>query len=206
MSQETKAGAPASKTFTTVTGVVITHRQLIMVMVGVMLGILLSALDSTVVGPAMFKIIKDLKGLEHYAWVTTAYLFTSTVTVPIFGKLGDLYGRKWLFVGGMVVFMIGSALSGLSSGTADFNLTGSDHPRPHQSAWPQLIFFRAFQGIGGGYHVRHVPSPSSATWCRPPSADAGRVCSAPSSALRVSSARPSAATSPTISAGSGSST
>ena len=81
---------------------------------GVMLGMLLSALDQTVVGPAMFKIIKDLKGLEHYAWVTTAYLLTSTITVPIVGKLGDLYGRKWFFVGGMVVFMVGSALSGLA--------------------------------------------------------------------------------------------
>src|SRR3954452_7984988 len=99
-------------------------RQLIIIMIGVMLGLLLAALDQTVVGPAMFRIIKDLKGLEHYAWVTTAYLLTSTVTVPIFGKLGDLYGRKWLCVGGMVVFMIGSALSGLAGGTEPFNLFG----------------------------------------------------------------------------------
>ena len=80
-------------------------RQLWVIMAGVMLGLLLAALDQTVVGPAMFKIIRDLQGLEHYAWVTTAYLLTSTVTVPIAGKLGDLYGRKWFFVGGMVLFI-----------------------------------------------------------------------------------------------------
>src|SRR5690349_13505119 len=124
MSQNIEAKPAAGKTFTTVTGVTISHRQLYTIMLGVMLGVLLSAPDSTVVGPAMCKIIKDLKGLEHYAWVTTAYLLTSTITVPIFGKLGDLYGRKWLFVGGMVVFMTGSALSGLASGTEAFNLFG----------------------------------------------------------------------------------
>src|SRR5215217_6677722 len=99
-------------------------RQLYVILGGVMLGVLLAALDQTVVGPAMFKIIRDLRGLEHYAWVTTAYLLTSTVAVPIFGKLGDLYGRKWLYISGMIVFMIGSALSGLASGTADFDLFG----------------------------------------------------------------------------------
>jgi EmrB/QacA subfamily drug resistance transporter len=149
MSQNLDTNPPVGKTFTTVTGVTISHRQLYMIMVGVMLGILLSALDSTVVGPAMFKIIKDLKGLEHYAWVTTAYLLTSTITVPIFGKLGDLYGRKWLFVGGMVVFMIGSALSGLSSGTEAFNLFGLS-VSGLTTGMAQLIFFRALQGVGAG--------------------------------------------------------
>ena len=94
--------AAASKMLTTTTGGQISHQQLLIVMAGIMLGVLLAALDQTVVGPAMFKIINDLKGLEHYAWVTTAYLLTSTVSVPIAGKLGDLYGRKWFFVGGMV--------------------------------------------------------------------------------------------------------
>src|SRR3954451_6117983 len=103
-------------------------RQLYVIMGGVMLGLLLAALDQTVVGPAMFKIIKDLKGLEHYAWVTTAYLLTSTVFVPVAGKLGDLYGRKWFFFGGVVIFMLGSALSGLSSGTEAFNLFGLTVP------------------------------------------------------------------------------
>ena len=103
-------------------------RQLLLIMGGVMLGLLLAALDQTIVGPAMFKIIKDLKGLEHYAWVTTAYLLTSTVSVPVFGKLGDLYGRKWFFVGGMVLFVLASALCGFSSGTDPFNLFGLTVP------------------------------------------------------------------------------
>src|SRR5690242_17725567 len=136
-------------------GAHISQRQLIIIMGGIMLGVLLAALDQTVVGPAMFKIIKDLKGLEHYAWVTTAYLLTSTVTVPIFGKLGDLYGRKWFFVGGMVVFMIGSALSGLSSGTDAFNLLGLTVPGL-TTGMAELIFFRAIQGIGGGMMIANA--------------------------------------------------
>jgi EmrB/QacA subfamily drug resistance transporter len=135
--------------YTTTTGVQISHRQLLAAMLGVMLGVLLAALDQTVVGPAMFKIIRDLRGLEHYAWVTTAYLLTSTIAVPIFGKLGDLYGRKWLFVGGMVVFMIGSALSGLASGTGEFNLAGLT-VSGLTVGMAQLIAFRALQGIGAG--------------------------------------------------------
>src|SRR5436309_10399202 len=83
-------------------------KQLYVILGGVMLGLLLAALDQTVVGPAMFRIIRDLRGLEHYAWVTTAYLLTSTITVPIAGKLGDMFGRKWFFVGGMVVFVAAS--------------------------------------------------------------------------------------------------
>jgi EmrB/QacA subfamily drug resistance transporter len=130
-------------------GAHISQQQLLIIMGGVMLGVLLAALDQTVVGPAMFKIIKDLKGLEHYAWVTTAYLLTSTVTVPIFGKLGDLYGRKWFFVGGVIVFMIGSALSGLASGTGEFNFLGVAVPGL-TDGMAQLIIFRGLQGIGGG--------------------------------------------------------
>src|SRR5438067_10890576 len=103
-------------------------KQLYLILGGVMLGLLLAALDQTVVGPAMFRIIRDLRGLEHYAWVTTAYLLTSTVTVPIAGKVGDLFGRKWFFVGGMVIFIAASMLSGLSSGTTEFNLLGLTVP------------------------------------------------------------------------------
>lgn len=124
-------------------------RQLYIIMGGVMLGLLLAALDQTVVGPAMFRIIRDLKGLEHYAWVTTAYLLTSTVTVPIAGKLGDLFGRKWFFVGGMVIFIGASMLSGLSSGTDEFNLAGLTVPGL-TVGMAELILFRALQGIGGG--------------------------------------------------------
>ena len=150
MAQSTAAqGQPRGKTVTTTTGIVITQRQLLIIMGGIMLGILLGALDQTIVGPAMFQIIKDLKGLEHYAWVTTAYLLTSTVAVPIFGKLGDLYGRKWFFVGGIVLFMVGSALSGLSSGIDQFSLFGIAPPGL-TVGMAELIFFRALQGIGGG--------------------------------------------------------
>jgi len=80
----------------------------------------------------MPRIIADLGGFAHYTWVTTAYLVTSTVVLPIVGKLTDIYGRKWIYIGGIVIFLLGSALSGLSQ-----DMT-------------QLIFFRAFQGIGAG--------------------------------------------------------
>src|SRR5437764_15244830 len=83
-------------------------KNLLVVMIGIMLGILLGALDSTVVGPAMPKIIGELNGFEHYAWVFTAYMLTSTISVPIFGKLGDMYGRKWFFIGGIILFVASS--------------------------------------------------------------------------------------------------
>src|SRR5215207_9363149 len=128
MARANTAEQRGTKMVTTTSGVQISQRQLLTIMAGIMLGILLAALDQTVVGPAMFKIIQDLQGLEHYAWVTTAYMLTSTVSVPIVGKLGDLYGRKWFFIAGIVVFLAGSALSGLSSGTEDFNLLGLTVP------------------------------------------------------------------------------
>src|SRR3954452_12342799 len=124
-------------------------RQLIIILGGVILGLLLAALDQTVVGPAMFRIIRDLRGLEHYAWVTTAYLLTSTITVPIAGKLGDMFGRKWFFVTGMVIFIGASMLCGLSSGTEPFSLFGITVPGL-TVGMAELIFFRAIQGIGGG--------------------------------------------------------
>jgi EmrB/QacA subfamily drug resistance transporter len=107
-------------------------RQLAIALVGIMLGLLLSALDQTIVGTAMPRIIADLGGLEHYAWVATAYLLTSTASVPIFGKLSDIYGRKNFFIGGMLLFMLGSVLCGASQSML------------------QLILFRGLQGIAGG--------------------------------------------------------
>ncbi|MDO8673480.1 MAG: MDR family MFS transporter [Dehalococcoidia bacterium] len=104
----------------------------IMVMVGIMVGMLLAAIDQTVVGTAMPRIIADLNGLQHYAWVFTAYMLTSTVMVPIYGKLSDIYGRRPFFLAGIVIFLIGSALSGLSQ-----DMT-------------QLIIFRGIQGLGAG--------------------------------------------------------
>src|SRR6478672_893602 len=130
-------------------------KQLYTIMGGVMLGLLLAALDQTVVGPAMFRIIRDLRGLEHYAWVTTAYLLTSTVTVPIAGKLGDLFGRKWFFVGGMVIFIGASMLCGLAGGTEEFSMFGLTIPGL-TVGMAELIFFRALQGIGGGLMIANA--------------------------------------------------
>lgn len=107
-------------------------RQLAIAVTGVLLGLLLSALDGTIVGTAMPRIIADLGGLEHYAWVATVYLLGSTAAVPIFGKLSDLYGRKWFYVGGLLLFMLASALCGLSQ------------------SMTQLIAFRGLQGVAGG--------------------------------------------------------
>jgi len=110
----------------------ISKQQKALIMVGVLLAIFLAALDSTIIGTAMPTIVKDLGGLNHLSWVFTAYMLASTVTVPIYGKLSDIYGRKWFFFAGIVIFMIGSILSGLSQDMI------------------QLIIFRSLQGIGGG--------------------------------------------------------
>ncbi|MGH7203422.1 MAG: MFS transporter [Candidatus Levyibacteriota bacterium] len=110
----------------------ITQQQKIIVMIGTILAMFLAALDQTIVGTAMPKIVKELNGLEHLSWVFTAYMLASTVTVPLAGKLSDIFGRKLFFLGGIIVFLIGSALSG----------------QAHTMG--QLILFRAFQGIGAG--------------------------------------------------------
>ena len=107
-------------------------RQLAIAVGGVLLGLLLSALDGTIVGTAMPRVVAELGGLEHYAWVATVYLLGSTAAVPIFGKLSDLYGRKWFYVGGLLLFMLASALCGLSQ------------------SMTQLIAFRGLQGVAGG--------------------------------------------------------
>lgn len=99
-------------------------------MIGVLLGMLLASLDQTIVSTALPRIIGEFNGLDRYTWVTTAYLLTSTVMIPIYGKLSDLFGRKIIFLIGIVLFLIGSAASGLSQ---DMN---------------QLTAFRAFQGLG----------------------------------------------------------
>ena len=111
--------------------------RLAAVIAGTMLGMLLAALDQTIVGTAMPRVIAELNGLEHYAWVFTGYMLASTVSVPIYGKLSDIYGRRIFFVGGMVLFLLGSALSGLSQ-----DMT-------------QLIVFRAVQGFDA--IALHVP-------------------------------------------------
>jgi EmrB/QacA subfamily drug resistance transporter len=98
----------------------------------VMLGLFLSAMDQTIVGTAMPRIIADLSGLELYAWVFTSYMLCSTTLVPVIGKMGDIYGRKQFLIGGVVVFLTGSMLCGLSQSMV------------------QLIVFRGVQGLGGG--------------------------------------------------------
>src|ERR1700687_174700 len=105
------------------------RRDLVLTVAGLMLGLLLAALDQTIVGTAMPRIVSELQGFEHYAWVTTAYLLTSTAVVPISGKLSDMYGRKFFLLGSSAMFVLTSALCGLSQ-----DMT-------------QLIVFRGLQGI-----------------------------------------------------------
>jgi EmrB/QacA subfamily drug resistance transporter len=109
---------------------------------GVAIVFLLSALDQTIVATAMPRIISELNGLALYSWVTTAYLLSSTVMVPIWGKLGDLFGRKPVLLAGITIFLAGSWLSGLSGEFGPMPLIGG--------GMVQLIVFRAIQGIGGG--------------------------------------------------------
>jgi EmrB/QacA subfamily drug resistance transporter len=110
--------------------------------IGVMIVFLLSALDQTIVATAMPVIISQLHGLELYSWVTTAYLLSSTVMVPVWGKLGDLYGRKPVLLAGIGLFLVGSWLAGLAGEFGDLPLLGG--------GMVQLIVFRAVQGLGGG--------------------------------------------------------
>src|SRR5206468_1602488 len=140
-----QALAPAIKEETPAVG----GRRLIVIMVSVLLGILLAALDQTIVGPALPRIIGELHGFEHYSWVVTMYLLTSTISVPIFGKLSDMYGRKWFYMGGIAIFLLGSALSGLSSGTELFTLFGRTFSGL-TVGMTELILFRGLQGLGAG--------------------------------------------------------
>lgn len=108
------------------------RRETLLTMLGVLMVMLLASLDQTIVGTAMPHIIANLNGFNEYTWVTTAYLLTSTVMVPIYGKLSDIFGRKPIFMIGVTLFLAGSALSGASQ------------------TMLQLILFRGFQGIGAG--------------------------------------------------------
>jgi EmrB/QacA subfamily drug resistance transporter len=108
------------------------RKQVLITLIGVLLAMFLSSLDQTIVGVAMPRIIADLGGFTHYTWVTTAYLITSTVMLPITGKITDMYGRKLLYIIGISIFTIGSLLCGLSQ------------------TMTHIILFRGFQGIGAG--------------------------------------------------------
>src|SRR5215510_16497351 len=109
------------------------HRQRVrLIFAALLLVLLLASLDQTIVSTALPTIVGDLGGLEHLSWVVTAYLLASTVVGPIYGKLGDLYGRKLVLQVAIVIFLIGSALCGISQNMGE------------------LIAFRALQGIGAG--------------------------------------------------------
>jgi EmrB/QacA subfamily drug resistance transporter len=110
----------------------LSHRAKLEILFAVMLGLFLGALDQTIVGPALPTIVTQLSGNDYYVWAVTIYLLTSTITVPFWGKLSDIYGRKPIFMIGIVIFLIGSALSGLSQNMG------------------MLILFRGIQGIGAG--------------------------------------------------------
>jgi len=113
-------------------GDTLSRRRIGFVLASVMLGMLLSALDQTVVGTAMPRIVEDLNGFDHYVWVTTGYLLATAASMPIWGKLSDAYGRKRFYALGMGIFVVGSALCGQAHGMT------------------ALIAFRALQGLGAG--------------------------------------------------------
>jgi EmrB/QacA subfamily drug resistance transporter len=110
----------------------LSHKQILIVFGGLMAGMLLAALDQTIVSTALPTIVGEFGGLEHLSWVVTAYLLTSTAATPIFGKVSDLYGRRRIFQFAILTFLVGSVLAGLSQNMG------------------QLIAFRAIQGVGGG--------------------------------------------------------
>ncbi|WP_205826150.1 MDR family MFS transporter [Microbispora catharanthi] len=108
------------------------HRQILVVLSGVAAGMLLAALDQSIVGTALPRIVSELGGLDKLSWVVTAYLLTSTAATPLWGKISDLYGRRAIFQTAIGIFLLGSVLAGLSQNIG------------------QLIGFRAIQGLGGG--------------------------------------------------------
>jgi EmrB/QacA subfamily drug resistance transporter len=119
-------GAAASE------GQFLAPREVMIILPGLLLAILLAMLDNLIVSTALPRIVGDLGGVTHLSWVVTAYILASLVTTPFYGKLGDMYGRKKLFIFAIIIFLAGSALSGLSQSMAE------------------LITFRAIQGLGAG--------------------------------------------------------
>jgi EmrB/QacA subfamily drug resistance transporter len=110
----------------------LTHKEIMFVLSGLMVGMLLAALDQTIVSTALKRIVEDFNGLEHYTWVVTAYLLTSTASTPLYGKISDLYGRRPVFQFAIITFLIGSFAAGAAS------------------SMTELIAFRAIQGLGAG--------------------------------------------------------
>jgi EmrB/QacA subfamily drug resistance transporter len=110
----------------------LTHKEILFVLSGLMVGMLLAALDQTIVSTALKSIVEDFDGLAHYTWVVTAYLLTSTASTPLYGKISDLYGRRPVFQFAIITFLIGSFAAGAAT------------------SMEQLIAFRAVQGLGAG--------------------------------------------------------
>jgi len=110
----------------------LTHKEIMFVLSGLMVGMLLAALDQTIVSTALKRIVEDFDGLAHYTWVVTAYLLTSTASTPLYGKISDLYGRRPVFQFAIITFLIGSFAAGAAT------------------SMTQLIAFRAVQGLGAG--------------------------------------------------------
>ncbi|MBD0707962.1 MULTISPECIES: MFS transporter [unclassified Streptomyces] len=131
MAQETRLSSPGGGA-PPVPGEGQSHRTVLVAIGALLLGMLLAALDQTIVSTALPTIVSDLGGMEHLSWVVTAYILASTAATPLWGKLGDQYGRKRLFQSAIVLFLIGSALCGIARNM------------------PELIAFRALQGLGGG--------------------------------------------------------
>src|SRR6476660_3950819 len=125
MASATPAQAPA-------TDGPLTHKQILTILVGLLMGMFLAALDQTIVASAMRVIADDLNDLAGQAWVTTAYLITSTIVTPLYGKLSDIYGRKKFFVTAITIFIVGSVLCAFAT------------------SMPMLAAFRAVQGLGAG--------------------------------------------------------
>jgi EmrB/QacA subfamily drug resistance transporter len=121
-----------ASTGTAPTGTSFTHRQIVLIIIGLMSGMFLAALDMTIVSTSIRTIADDLSGLSIQAWVTTAYLITSTIATPLYGKLSDLYGRRRFFIAAISLFVLGSVLCGLAT------------------TMYQLASFRAVQGLGAG--------------------------------------------------------
>ena len=113
----------------------ISSKKTVLILVGIMLSLLLSALDSTVVSTAMKTIVEKLGGMQYYAWPFTIYMLCSTMAISVSGGLADIYGHKRMFLIGIIAFLTGSILCGISGSMI------------------QLIIFRGFQGIGGGMIV-----------------------------------------------------
>src|SRR6185369_8248036 len=139
-SSHAASGAGPSRHEWRTSGVIqLTRPQMMGTLAGLMLSMLLAALDQTIVGTAEPMIIASLSGFNRYPWVSTAYLLCSTISVPIFAKLSDIYGRKWFLLGGSAGFVVASALCG-AAGKIPIGLDGMN----------QLIVFRSMQGLCGG--------------------------------------------------------